>query len=135
VLTGSHQGAALRAGARGGSGSSSPSPEGAERAIAFDTSCCARVGRSANTSGFGLEALGMPPPARTVAVDDFLQTRLSQHLAAGDVAGPYQFTHVAAHQAWYAAVNALFGRFWPFRPTTAWCPGAPSPTPRSRASA
>jgi pyruvate/2-oxoglutarate dehydrogenase complex dihydrolipoamide dehydrogenase (E3) component len=31
------------------------------------------------------------------------------------VTGPYQFTHTAAHQSWYAAVNALFGRFKKFR--------------------
>ncbi|MDT4840388.1 Dihydrolipoyl dehydrogenase [compost metagenome] len=33
----------------------------------------------------------------------------------GDVTGPYQFTHVSAHQAWYAAVNALFRGFKRFK--------------------
>jgi pyruvate/2-oxoglutarate dehydrogenase complex dihydrolipoamide dehydrogenase (E3) component len=31
------------------------------------------------------------------------------------VAGPFQFTHTAAHQAWYAAVNALFGDLKKFK--------------------
>jgi pyruvate/2-oxoglutarate dehydrogenase complex dihydrolipoamide dehydrogenase (E3) component len=61
------------------------------------------------SSGYGLEALGIPSPS-TVVVNDFLETRYPNILAAGDVAGPFQFTHAAAHQAWYAAVNALFGR-------------------------
>jgi len=86
---------------------------GGERRIAFDTLLCA-VGRSARLEGFGLEALGIPTGA-TVATDDFLQTRYPNILAAGDVAGPLQFTHVAAHQAWHAAVNALFGHLRRFR--------------------
>ncbi len=47
--------------------------------------------------------------------NEYLQTIYPNIYAAGDVAGPYQFTHVAAHQAWYAAVNALFGDFRKFR--------------------
>ena len=86
---------------------------GGERRIAFDTLLCA-VGRSARLEGFGLEALGIPTGA-TVATDDFLQTRYPNILAAGDVAGPLQFTHVAAHQARHAAVNALFGHLRRFR--------------------
>ena len=86
---------------------------GGERRIAFDTLLCA-VGRSARLEGFGLEALGIPTGA-TVATDDFLQTRYPNILAAGDVAGPQQFTHVAAHHAWHAAVNALFGHLRRFR--------------------
>ena len=86
---------------------------GGERRIAFDTLLCA-VGRSARLEGFGLEALGIPTGA-TVATDDFLQTRYPNSLAAGDVAGPLQVTHVAAHQAWHAAVNALFGHLRRFR--------------------
>jgi pyruvate/2-oxoglutarate dehydrogenase complex dihydrolipoamide dehydrogenase (E3) component len=74
------------------------------------------VGRVANTAGYGLEELGIPvTKARTVETDDYLQTLYPNILAAGDVAGPYQFTHVAAHQAWYAAVNGLFGRFRRFK--------------------
>lgn len=88
---------------------------GGELRIAFDVAICA-LGRVANTAGYGLEELGIPvTAARTVQTDDYLQTLYPNILAAGDVAGPYQFTHVAAHQAWYAAVNGLFGRFRRFR--------------------
>lgn len=77
--------------------------------IPFDALLVA-VGRSANLSGYGLEALGVIT-TRTVSVDAYLQTNFPNIYAAGDVAGPYQFTHTAAHQAWYAAVNALFSPF------------------------
>ncbi|ASK35404.1 dihydrolipoyl dehydrogenase [Alcanivorax sp. N3-2A] len=74
------------------------------------------VGRRANTDGLGLEALGIEVRKNgTLAVNDLLQTRFPNIYACGDVAGPYQFTHVAAHQAWYAAVNALFGRLKSFK--------------------
>ena len=73
--------------------------------IVFDTLLCA-VGRVANTTGYGLEELGIPvTKARTVEVNEFMQTKYPNILACGDVAGPYQFTHTAAHTAWYAAVN------------------------------
>jgi pyruvate/2-oxoglutarate dehydrogenase complex dihydrolipoamide dehydrogenase (E3) component/uncharacterized membrane protein YdjX (TVP38/TMEM64 family) len=89
--------------------------EGQDRRIAFDQVLVA-VGRIANTSGYGLEELGIATtPARTVETNDYLQTIYPNIYAAGDVAGPFQFTHVAAHQAWYAAVNALFGQFRKFR--------------------
>ena len=74
------------------------------------------LGRVANVSGFGLEELGVElAPRGTIAVDGFLATNYPSILAVGDVAGPYQFTHFAAHQAWYAAVNALFGQFRRFK--------------------
>ncbi|EGW55363.1 FAD-dependent oxidoreductase [Candidatus Endoriftia persephonae] len=74
------------------------------------------VGRRPNTSGFGLEELGLPlNPNGTIQVDDYLQSPIPSIYACGDVAGPYQFTHTAAHQAWYAAVNSLFGGFRRFR--------------------
>lgn len=83
--------------------------------IAFDAVLCA-VGRIANTTGYGLEELGIPVTrARTVEVNEFMQTKYPNILACGDVAGPYQFTHTAAHTAWYAAVNGLFGGFKKFR--------------------
>ncbi len=84
----------------------------AEQAIAFDVLLVA-VGREARVSGFGLEELGVPlTPRGTLAVNERLQsTKFPNLYAVGDVAGPYQFTHTAAHMAWYAAVNALFGRF------------------------
>ncbi|MGA7986213.1 MAG: FAD-dependent oxidoreductase [Burkholderiales bacterium] len=88
---------------------------GGEARIAFDALLCA-VGRVANTEGYGLEELGVPVTRqRTIETNEFLQTPYPNIYACGDVAGPYQFTHVAAHQAWYAAVNALFGRLWKFR--------------------
>jgi pyruvate/2-oxoglutarate dehydrogenase complex dihydrolipoamide dehydrogenase (E3) component/uncharacterized membrane protein YdjX (TVP38/TMEM64 family) len=72
------------------------------------------VGRSARLDGYGLEALGMPVH-KTIETNEYLQTIYPNIYAAGDVAGPYQFTHVAAHQAWYAAVNSLFGSFKKFK--------------------
>jgi pyruvate/2-oxoglutarate dehydrogenase complex dihydrolipoamide dehydrogenase (E3) component/uncharacterized membrane protein YdjX (TVP38/TMEM64 family) len=80
---------------------------GKEVAIEFDALLCA-VGRSARLKGFGLEELGIPVN-KTVQVNEYLETNFPNILAAGGVARPYQFTHTAAHQAWYAAVNALFG--------------------------
>jgi pyruvate/2-oxoglutarate dehydrogenase complex dihydrolipoamide dehydrogenase (E3) component/uncharacterized membrane protein YdjX (TVP38/TMEM64 family) len=83
--------------------------------IPFDQILVA-VGRVANTQGYGLEELGIEvTERRTVGVDGFMQTRYPNIYACGDVAGPYQFTHTAAHTAWYASVNALFGRFRRFR--------------------
>ncbi|MDO6560654.1 FAD-dependent oxidoreductase [Paraglaciecola chathamensis] len=87
--------------------------EGKEERIPFDKILVA-VGRQANLTGFGLEDLGIETD-RTVITNDFLQTKYPNILAAGDVAGPYQFTHTASHQAWYAAVNALFRPFKTFK--------------------
>jgi pyruvate/2-oxoglutarate dehydrogenase complex dihydrolipoamide dehydrogenase (E3) component/uncharacterized membrane protein YdjX (TVP38/TMEM64 family) len=87
--------------------------DGRERRIAFDALLCA-VGRVPRLKGFGLEALGIPTN-RTVQVNEYLETIYPNILAAGDVAGPYQFTHTAGHQAWYAAVNGLFGTVKKFR--------------------
>lgn len=89
-------------------------PEGEVR-IAFDEVLLA-LGRVANTTGYGLETLGIPTTARrTVDTNEYLQTLYPNIYAAGDVAGPFQFTHTAAHQAWYAAVNALFGGLRKFK--------------------
>ncbi len=89
--------------------------DGVEEAIEFDALLCA-VGRTARTEGFGLEELGVPlSKNRTIEVDDWLQTNYPNIYAAGDVAGPYQFTHTAAHQAWFAAVNTLFGSLKRFK--------------------
>ncbi|MBU6492167.1 MAG: FAD-dependent oxidoreductase [Burkholderiales bacterium] len=81
--------------------------------IPFDAVLVA-VGRAANLTGYGLEDLDIPA-TRVVATNAFLQTRYPNIYAAGDVAGPFQFTHTAAHQAWYAAVNALFDPFKKFK--------------------
>jgi len=89
--------------------------EGERVELPFDALLVA-VGRRARTTGFGLEELGVRVSDRgTIDTDPFLRTNFPNILCAGDVAGPYQFTHTAAHQAWYAAVNALFGDFKKFR--------------------
>jgi pyruvate/2-oxoglutarate dehydrogenase complex dihydrolipoamide dehydrogenase (E3) component len=100
-----------------------PGPQGAvtvrvrqgdeERAITCDAVLCA-LGRRARLTGYGLEELGIPT-GTTVTTNAFLQTNYPNIYAAGDVAGPFQFTHTAAHQAWYAAVNALFGNLRAFK--------------------
>jgi pyruvate/2-oxoglutarate dehydrogenase complex dihydrolipoamide dehydrogenase (E3) component/uncharacterized membrane protein YdjX (TVP38/TMEM64 family) len=83
-------------------------PHGREERFDFDVLLCA-LGRVPNTAGYGLEELGIPvTKARTVETNEYLQTLYPNIYACGDVAGPYQFTHTASHQAWYAAVNALF---------------------------
>ncbi len=87
--------------------------EGQEQGIEFDDLLCA-VGRVARLSGYGLETLGIETD-RTVVTNEYLETLYPNIYAAGDVAGPFQFTHTAAHQAWYAAVNALFGQFKKFK--------------------
>ena len=88
---------------------------GAEVRLEFDALLCA-LGRTPNTAGYGLEELGIPlTGARTVETNDYLQTLYPNIYACGDVAGPYQFTHTASHQAWYAAVNALFSPYKRYR--------------------
>jgi pyruvate/2-oxoglutarate dehydrogenase complex dihydrolipoamide dehydrogenase (E3) component/uncharacterized membrane protein YdjX (TVP38/TMEM64 family) len=89
--------------------------ENGEVEVEFDTLIVA-VGRSPRSSGFGLEELGVRlNPNRTIEVNEYLQTSIPTIYACGDVAGPYQFTHVAAHQAWYTSVNSLFGLVKRFR--------------------
>lgn len=110
VLTG-HQ--ALRCERRGEDKILVVSTQGQEVDIVLDALVCA-VGRVARLQGYGLEDLGVPTH-RTVETNEYLQTLYPNIYAAGDVAGPYQFTHTAAHQAWYAAVNALFGDFKSFK--------------------
>jgi pyruvate/2-oxoglutarate dehydrogenase complex dihydrolipoamide dehydrogenase (E3) component/uncharacterized membrane protein YdjX (TVP38/TMEM64 family) len=87
--------------------------DGRQVHLPFDAILVA-VGRTANLQGYGLQELGVTT-GRTVEVNGFLQTNFPNIYAAGDVAGPYQFTHTAAHQAWYAAVNALFDPFKKFQ--------------------
>ena len=86
---------------------------GTEVAVPFDALIVA-IGRKARLTGFGLEDIGVDV-AKTVVTDEFLATKFPNIFAAGDVAGPYQFTHTASHQAWYASVNALFGTFRKFK--------------------
>ena len=89
--------------------------QGQDVEIEFDQVLVA-VGRAANVSGYGLEELNIAlTERRTVEANEFLQTRFPNVFVCGDVVGPYQFTHVSAHQAWFATVNALFGRFKKFK--------------------
>lgn len=92
-----------------------PHVQSTEHAIAFDEILVA-VGRSPRVTGYGLEELGIELTSRnTIQTNAYLQTLYPNIYAVGDVAGPFQLTHTAAHQAWYAAVNALFGRFKKFK--------------------
>jgi pyruvate/2-oxoglutarate dehydrogenase complex dihydrolipoamide dehydrogenase (E3) component/uncharacterized membrane protein YdjX (TVP38/TMEM64 family) len=84
-----------------------------ERQVEFDELLCA-IGRRARLEGYGLEELDIPTE-KTVVTNEYLETLYPNILAAGDVAGPYQFTHIAGHQAWYATVNALFGQVKRFK--------------------
>ncbi len=82
-------------------------PQG-EVTVPFDKLLIA-IGRVARTEGFGLEKFGIGlTPQKTIAVNEYLETDIPHIYVCGDAAGPYQFTHFAAHQAWYASVNALF---------------------------
>lgn len=110
VLTGH---TALRLEVMGGEKHIVVEADGRERSIVFDALIVA-VGRKARLSGYGLEDLGIDTD-KTVVTDDYLATVYPNIFAAGDVAGPFQFTHTAAHQAWYASVNALFGQFRKFK--------------------
>ena len=83
--------------------------------IPFDKVIIA-LGRKANIEGFGLEELGVKiHDTKTIEANSFLQTNIPSIYVCGDVTGPYQFTHTAAHQAWYACVNALFSPFKKFK--------------------
>ncbi len=87
--------------------------DGEQHHIVFDQLLCA-VGRAARLDGYGLEAMDIPTQ-HTVQTNAYMQTVYPNIYAVGDVAGPFQFTHTAAHQAWYAAVNALFGDIKKFK--------------------
>jgi pyruvate/2-oxoglutarate dehydrogenase complex dihydrolipoamide dehydrogenase (E3) component/uncharacterized membrane protein YdjX (TVP38/TMEM64 family) len=110
VLTG-HR--ALRCGVTDGAKWIELDHAGETRRIGFDALLVA-VGRSPRLTGFGLEELGIPTD-RVIETNAWLETLYPNILAAGDVAGPYQFTHTASHQAWFATVNALFGTFKRFK--------------------
>ncbi len=103
------------------------SDDGQEQRIPFDMLLCA-VGRSARLTGYGLEELGIPVE-KTVVTNEYLETLYPNIYAAGDVAGPWQFTHTASHQAWYAAVNALFGAVKRFKVDASCIPWATFTSP------
>ncbi|MDN6276500.1 FAD-dependent oxidoreductase [Psychrobacter sp.] len=110
ILT-SHQ--ALRCEARDGKKYIVVKHNDSEIDIEYDELLCA-VGRSARLTGYGLEDLGIETD-RTIVTNEYLETLYPNIFAAGDIVGPYQFTHVAAHQGWYAAVNGLFGNLKKFK--------------------
>jgi len=74
------------------------------------------LGRKTRVQGYGLENIGVRlSPEGRIEADALQRTNFPNIYVCGDAAGPYQFTHVAAHQAWTAAVNALISPFWSFR--------------------
>jgi pyruvate/2-oxoglutarate dehydrogenase complex dihydrolipoamide dehydrogenase (E3) component len=88
---------------------------GVEVRFGFDKILLA-LGRKANVEGFGLQELGITVNERgTIDANELMQTNYPNIYVCGDATGPYQFTHVASHQAWYASVNALFAPFWSFK--------------------
>lgn len=106
---------AVRVEGRGDGGLLVCEHDGSEVSFEYDALLVA-LGRSANVEGFGLEALGMRLNERkTIEADPMLRTNFPNILVCGDVTGPYQFTHVASHQAWYATVNALLAPWWSFK--------------------
>ena len=106
---------ALRVEASGAGGRLVCEHDGAEVTFEYDALLLA-LGRSANVEGFGLEELGVRLNERhTIDADPMLRTNFPNILVCGDVTGPYQFTHVASHQAWYASVNALLAPWWSFK--------------------
>ncbi|MFY0639684.1 MAG: FAD-dependent oxidoreductase [Bermanella sp.] len=89
-------------------------PDG-NQTITFDAMIMA-VGREANVKGYGLDNLNIQLDERgNILVDEYLETSMPGVYAVGDVIGGYQFTHVSAHEAWYASVNALFGHLKRFK--------------------
>ncbi len=88
--------------------------DGAEVTFAFDAMLLA-LGRQANVEGFGLDRVGVRLTERgTIEADGLMRTSVPNIFVCGDATGPFQFTHVAAHQAWFATVNALLAPFWSF---------------------
>lgn len=88
---------------------------GKEIEIPFDGLIVA-IGRRPNVEGYGLEELGVTlRKNNTIETDEFLRTNFDNIYAVGDVTGPFQFTHTASHQAWFATVNSLFGQFKKFK--------------------
>ena len=83
--------------------------------IEFDVLILA-IGREGNTENLGLENVDLVTDSNGfLPVDEYLQTECPTIYACGDVIGGYQFTHVSAHEAWFASVNSLFGRFKRFK--------------------
>ncbi|MCG8693489.1 MAG: FAD-dependent oxidoreductase, partial [Minwuiales bacterium] len=66
------------------------------------------AGRKPNVAGLDLEAAGIDYSPKGIAVDDRLRTTNKRVFAIGDVAGGYQFTHMAGYHAGIVIRNALF---------------------------
>src|SRR5438874_3486255 len=107
---------AIRIDKDGSAGSITVESAGQEQRIEYDALLCA-VGRLPRVKGYGLEELGIPIQENgTIETDAYLQALYPNIYACGDVAGPYQFTHTAAYQAWHAATNALLDGLWHVKP-------------------
>ena len=107
---------AIRIDKDGSAGSITVESAGQEQRIEYDALLCA-VGRLPRVKGYGLEELGIPIQENgTIETDAYLQALYPNMYACGDVAGPYQFTHTAAYQAWHAATNALLDGLWHVKP-------------------
>ncbi|MEP7096381.1 MAG: FAD-dependent oxidoreductase [Dokdonella sp.] len=88
---------------------------GAEVVFEYDALLLA-LGRQPNVEGFGLEDLGVRLNERkAIEADSMLRTNFPNILVCGDAVGPYQFTHVASFQAWYATLNGLLAPWWSFK--------------------
>ncbi|MCQ9207421.1 MAG: FAD-dependent oxidoreductase [Omnitrophica bacterium] len=66
------------------------------------------IGRAPSLEGLALENAGVRTNKKGVGVNEFLQTSKNNIYACGDIAGPYQFSHMAEYQAIIALGNALF---------------------------
>lgn len=86
---------------------------GLEVKIPFDEVLLS-LGRKANTLNLGKLNINLRKNG-TIETNKYLQTNFPNIFACGDVTGPYQFTHTASHQAWYCAVNGLFGKLKKFK--------------------
>jgi len=88
--------------------------QGAEVRVEFDQ-LLVRSGALRASTGWGWRRSGSTPPAAARSRRTSSFERGSRTSRVRRRRRSYQFTHTASHQAWYAAVNALFGRFWTFR--------------------
>ena len=74
------------------------------------------AGRKPNVEDLGLENLGIELTSLgAVKVNSSMQTSVSNIFACGDVAGPYQYTHMASYQAFFSSINAMLSGLWKIR--------------------
>lgn len=67
------------------------------------------VGQVANVEGLNLDKIGVQYDRKGITIDSKCRTSVKHIWACGDVAGPYQFTHLAEYQAGVIISNAVFG--------------------------